>query len=107
MLIDMKAISNVTDYFLICSADSNRGVRTIVDNVEKKLKEIGAKIIGIEGYTEGKWVLLDAIDVVIHIFYEPLRSFYDLEGLWIDSPRLDLPFQHQFPLETKTLKDFA
>ena len=103
----MKVVSNVTDFFLICSAESDRGVKTIVDNIEKKLKEIGQKIIGIEGYKEGKWVLLDAVDVVIHVFYEPLRSFYDLEGLWIDSPRIELPFQYKFPLEPKTIKDLA
>ena len=103
----MKAMSNVTDFFLICSTDSNRGVRTIVDNIEKKLKEIGQKIIGIEGFTEGKWVLLDAVDVVTHVFYEPIRSFYDLEGLWIDSPRIDLFFEHEFPFKSKTLEDLA
>jgi len=92
-MLEVKSSSDVTDYFLICSANSNRGVKTIVENIEKKLKEIGQKVIGIEGYKEGKWVLVDSADVVIHIFHEPLREFYNIESLWIDAPRLELPFE--------------
>jgi len=83
----------VTDYFLICSANSDRGVKTIVENIEKKLKDIGEKVIGVEGYREGKWVLVDSADVVAHIFYEPLREFYNIESLWIDAPRVELHFE--------------
>lgn len=67
-------------------------MKTIVDNIEEELKTMGEKPIGIEGYTEGKWVLIDAADVVVHVFYEQLRSFYDIEGLWIDAPRVELTF---------------
>jgi len=95
ILIEVKTSSDVTDYFLVCSANSDRGVKTIVDGIEQKLKELGEKIIGIEGYSEGKWVLIDSADVVVHIFYEPLRGFYDIESLWIDAPRIDLPFEEQ------------
>jgi len=101
-LLEVRSSSDVTDYFLICSANSNRGVKTIVENIEKKLKEVGEKVIGIEGYREGKWVLVDSADVVIHVFYEPLREFYDLESLWIDAPRLKLPFENsERPIESK------
>lgn len=89
----MKTLTDVTDYFIICSADSDRGVKTIVDNMGKKLKELGYKIIGIEGYTEGRWVLIDTSDIIIHVFYEPVRKFYDLEGLWIDAPRINLTLE--------------
>lgn len=65
-------------------------MKSIAENVIKKLKEQKLKISGIEGESEGKWILLDTLDVVVHIFYEPLREFYDLEGLWINSPRLNL-----------------
>jgi len=95
--MDMKKVTDVTDYFIICSADSDRGVKTIADNIEKKLKELGDKVLGIEGYTEGKWILIDTTDIVIHVFYEPVRKFYDLEGLWIDAPRIKLPFEDGFP----------
>lgn len=97
VVIEVKSSSDVTDYFLICSANSTRGVKTIVDNIEKGLKEMGENIIGIEGYSEGHWVLVDSADVVAHIFHEPLREFYDLESLWIDAPRVKLPFEKQLP----------
>ncbi|MCI0453954.1 MAG: ribosome silencing factor [Candidatus Dadabacteria bacterium] len=97
----MKTLTDFTDYFLICSADSDRGVRTIVDNIEKKLKELGEKVIGVEGYSEGRWVLIDAVDVVVHVLHEPARMLYDIEGLWIDAPRIKLPFEDGFPKKTK------
>ncbi|MCH7517830.1 MAG: ribosome silencing factor [Candidatus Dadabacteria bacterium] len=97
ILLEVKSSSDVTDYFLICSANSKRGVKTIVENIEKKVKEIGQKVIGIEGYEVGQWVLVDSADVVVHIFYEPLREFYNLESLWIDAPRLKLPFEDNPP----------
>jgi len=90
VLIDVDKISDVTHYQLICSADSDRGVKTIVDNIEMKLKEIGEKILGIEGYSEGKWVLVDSADVVVHIFHVSLREFYDLESLWADAEQVEL-----------------
>lgn len=81
----------------MCSANSARGVKTIVDNIEKKLTEQGEKILGIEGYSEGKWVLVDSADLVAHVFYEPARKFYDIESLWIDSPRVKLSFGKKIP----------
>ena len=107
-LIEIKALSDIADYFLVCSADSDRGVKTIVDNVEQKLKQMGERAIGVEGYTEGRWVLIDAADVVVHVFYEPLRRFYDIEGLWIDAPRIKIPIEDQFPNQSKRLeKDYG
>ena len=97
MLLEVKSTSDITDYFLICSANSDRGVKTIVDNIEKALKDSGQKILGIEGYSEGKWVLVDSADVVAHVFYEPLREFYNIESLWIDAPRIILPFEDNPP----------
>lgn len=107
-VIEIKALSDIADYFLVCSADSDRGVKTIVDNVQQKLKEMGERAIGVEGYTEGRWVLIDSADVVVHVFYEPVRRFYDIEGLWIDAPRIKLPIEDQFPNQsTKLEKDYG
>lgn len=107
-VIEIKALSDIADYFLVCSADSDRGVKTIVDNVEQKLKQMGERAIGVEGYTEGRWVLIDAADVVVHVFYEPLRRFYDIEGLWIDAPRIKIPIEDQFPNQSKRVeKDYG
>lgn len=95
MLLDVGSTSDVTDYFLICSANSTRGVKTIVDNIKKTLEESGEKVIGIEGYSEGNWVLIDSADVVAHVFYEPYRKFYDIESLWIEAPRVKISFEKQ------------
>jgi ribosome-associated protein len=81
----------ITDAFLLCSAANDRQVRAIVDEVEKRLREIGAKPVRREGEREARWVLLDYADVVIHVQHEEERQFYALERLWRDCPLLDLP----------------
>jgi ribosome-associated protein len=90
ILLEMKGIATFTDYFLICSGKSDRQVLAIADEVERILEKEGIRPLGQEGRSEGKWVLMDYEDVVIHIFLEPLREFYDLEGLWMDARRIDL-----------------
>ena len=85
----MKGITSFTDYFLICSGKSDRQVQAIAQAVEEALEREGARVLGQEGKSDGRWVLMDFGDVVIHIFLEPIRAFYDLEGLWVDAPRID------------------
>lgn len=91
VILEVKDVSDVADYFVICSADSRRGVKTLADHIIEMLKNHSIDILGIEGYSLKEWILIDVTDVVIHIFHQPAREFYDLEGLWIDSPRIDLP----------------
>ena len=91
ILLEMKGIASFTDYFLICSGKSDRQVLAIAEEIERVLEREGIRPLGQEGRSEGKWVLMDYEDVVVHIFLGPLREFYDLEGLWIDAPRIDLP----------------
>lgn len=93
VIINVSKQSDVADYFVICSANSDRGVKTIADNIQEVLKDKKIKIIGIEGAQKMNWILIDTADVVIHIFYTPLREFYDLEGLYIDSPRIGIPLK--------------
>lgn len=81
----------ITDAFLLCSAANDRQVRAIVDDIEEKLREIGAKPVRREGERDGRWVLLDYADVVIHVQHEEERSFYALERLWRDCPVIELP----------------
>jgi ribosome-associated protein len=90
VLLDMKKITSFTDYFLICSGKSDRQVQAIAQAIDEEMDEQGIRPLGQEGKTEGRWVLMDFEDVVVHIFLEPVRAFYDLEGLWIDAPRIDL-----------------
>lgn len=81
----------ITDAFLLCSAPNDRQVRAIVDEIEKKLREVGARPARREGEREGRWVLLDYVDVVIHVQHEEERDFYALERLWKDCPLIPLP----------------
>lgn len=88
VLIDLRGLSSVTDYFLIMSGNSDRHTQAIAEAILKKMEEKGYKPLGVEGLTEGRWVLLDFGELVIHIFYEPVRQYYDLEGLWADAPQI-------------------
>ena len=81
----------ITDAFLLASASNDRQVNAIVDEVEEKLRELGAKPIRREGQKEGRWVLLDYGDIVVHVQHEEEREFYALERLWRDCPVIDLP----------------
>jgi ribosome-associated protein len=81
----------ITDAFLVCSADNDRQVRAIVDEVEERLRAIDAKPTRREGHRQGRWVLLDYIDVVIHVQQEEERMFYALERIWRDCPVIQLP----------------
>jgi ribosome-associated protein len=81
----------ITDAFLLCSAANDRQVRAIVDEVEARLRLAGAKPARREGEREGRWVLLDYIDVVIHVQHSDERAFYALERLWKDCPLIPLP----------------
>lgn len=90
VLLELKGIASFTDYFLLCTGKSDRQVQAIAQAIEEALKKQGIRPLGQEGMREGKWILMDYEDVVVHIFLEPMRRFYDLEGLWIDAPRIDL-----------------
>jgi ribosome-associated protein len=81
----------ITDAFLLCSAPSDRQVRAIVDEIEERLAKAGAKPVRREGEREGRWVLLDYIDVVVHVQHAEERVFYALERLWKDCPQIELP----------------
>jgi ribosome-associated protein len=87
-ILDVKSLSSLGDYFLICSGGSKRHVQALAQHLQETLKQVGLKPLGLEGLDEGHWILLDYIDVVIHLFIKPLREFYDLEGLWVEAQRV-------------------
>ena len=89
VVLDVRELSSIADVFIICSGRSNRQVMAIAEHIQVDLKKHGITPLSVEGKKEGHWVLLDYGHVVIHVFYEPVRSFYDLEGLWIDAERID------------------
>ena len=92
-LVVMKVaeISSFADYFLICSGASDRQVKALCSSIEESLKKVGIAPLGIEGEKHGRWALMDYDDVIIHVFLDPLREFYDIERLWADAPRMSIP----------------
>ena len=90
IILNVKEFSSFADYFVICSGTSDRQVQAITASIQENLKEHGILPLGIEGERLGRWVLMDYEDVIIHIFYEPVREFYDIERLWSDAPRMEI-----------------
>jgi ribosome-associated protein len=86
--LDVRTLTSVADIYIICSGSSSRQVIAIADHVKREMKKSGIRPFAMEGKKEGHWILLDYSDVVIHIFYEPVREFYDIEGLWADAKRI-------------------
>jgi ribosome-associated protein len=89
VVLDVRDLTSFSDIFIICSGRSNRQVSAIAEYVQVNLKKHDIKPLSVEGKKEGHWVLLDYGHVIIHVFYEPVRVFYDLEGLWIDAKRIE------------------
>ena len=88
ILLDMREAASFTDYFLLCTAYSRPQSQAIAAEVEKRLEAAGRKAAGREGFQQGEWMLLDYLDVVVHVFSEKARTFYDLERLWRTAIRI-------------------
>lgn len=88
VLLDVSGFASFADFFIICSGRSSRQAQGIADKVEAGLRDRGIKPLGVEGKGEGQWVLMDYGDVIVHIFYEPVRNLYDLESLWSEAKRV-------------------
>ena len=89
--LDVHELTSFADIFIICSGRSNRQVNAIAEHIQIDLKKHKIKPLSVEGVGDGHWVLLDYGHVIIHVFYEPMREFYDLEGLWVDARRIETP----------------
>ena len=88
VLLDVGHLTSLADAFLICHGTSNRQVSAIAEHIQRDLKKQGIKALSVDGLNEGHWVLMDYGHVVIHVFFESTRSFYNLEGLWSDARRI-------------------
>jgi ribosome-associated protein len=86
VVLDVRELITITDYFVICSGTSERQVKSIAEEVVKSLREVGARPVRREGEGAAKWILLDFIDFVVHVFDHDERDFYRLENLWVDAP---------------------
>ena len=89
--LDVRELTSIADVFIICSGRSNRQVSAIADHIVRELRKQKIKPLNVEGAAEGQWVLIDYGYVVIHVFFESVRQFYDLEGLWSDARRIPVP----------------
>ena len=91
VVMDVRGLTSIADYFIICSGRSDRQVQSIAQGLEENSAEHGIRLFAVEGTGRGHWVLMDFSDVIVHIFYEPVRRFYDLDGLWGHAPKAELP----------------
>ena len=90
--LDLREIASFTEFFIICSGSNSRQVQAISDEINERLKkDLSARAVRIEGYRGAEWVLLDYGDFVVHIFEKEARDFYDLERLWRDAKKVELP----------------
>lgn len=90
MVLELKDLTILTDYFVICSGESTTQVRAITEYIEENLSKLGLRPLSVEGLSYSHWVLMDYGDVIVHIFEEETRNYYELEKLWLDAPRIDL-----------------
>jgi ribosome-associated protein len=90
IILSIKDLSSFADYAIICGGGSDRQVQSIAQFIEESMKKAGVLPLGIEGERDGRWILMDYNDVIVHVFYEPVREYYDIEGLWADAPRMEI-----------------
>ncbi|HHT9117070.1 MAG TPA: ribosome silencing factor [Candidatus Hypogeohydataceae bacterium YC38] len=88
LILDLRRLTFFTHYFVICSGFNKRQLQSIAEEIEKQAKVLGITQLGIEGYQDAKWILIDYGDVIVHLFDKETRTFYDLELLWGDASRL-------------------
>jgi ribosome-associated protein len=91
VVLDVHEHTSIADYFIVCSGRSDRQVQSIAQGIEENAAEEGLRPYAVEGAQRGHWALIDFSDVIVHVFYEPVREFYDLDGLWGQAPKAKLP----------------
>jgi ribosome-associated protein len=89
-VLELIGLTDIADYFVLATGTSERHVRTIAESIEIGMKEVGTRPFSFEGYDEGRWVIIDYQNVIVHVFIESLRDLYDLESLWIEAKRYRL-----------------
>jgi ribosome-associated protein len=90
-LLQVEGLCSFTDFFLILSGTSTRQTQALAEHIRTGLAQQGIRPLGLEGEETGQWILIDYGEVVVHVFLDSIRGFYDVEGLWLEAPRLPLP----------------
>jgi ribosome-associated protein len=90
VLLDLRGVSDMTDFFIVASGTSDTHVRSIGEHLAEEMKKVGSPVYHMEGTTQGRWVLLDFVDFVVHVFHPTLRDFYQLERLWSDAESIPI-----------------
>lgn len=85
LMLELQGLTDIADYFVLANGTSERHVKTLSEHIETSMKGDGIKPFSVEGYNDGRWVIIDYRDVIVHLFLEPLRELYDLESLWIEA----------------------
>lgn len=107
VVLDVRQHTSIADYFIICSGRSDRQVQSIAQGIEDNAADEGLRPYAAEGMQRGHWVLMDFSDVVVHIFYVPVREFYDLDGLWGHAQRAELPEPYNQLVDQFQIADHA
>jgi ribosome-associated protein len=94
-ILDLRKISTMVDYFIVITANGEIHARAIADDITKKLRKLGIRQWHVEGHAHGHWILLDYVDVVVHIFREEERAYYNIESLWGDAPTEQVGTEHE------------
>jgi ribosome-associated protein len=103
VILRVKGMCAFADYFVIASGTSRRHVMALAQHLEEELARVGVKPLGVEGLQDGHWILLDFNDVVVHIFLQPMREFYDLEGLWAEAEEVTFDNLPSEPVQPETV----
>ena len=90
IILNMQKVTSFADYSIVCSGNSDRQVQSIAQAIEENMKKNGFLPLGIEGEKTAQWILMDYADIIVHVFYEPVRDLYDMERLWSDAPRMEI-----------------
>ncbi|MCK7467467.1 MAG: ribosome silencing factor [Desulfosudis oleivorans] len=101
VILNIKNVTSFADYTIICSGTSDRQVQSIASSVGRVHEKAGTLPLGVEGEKGGRWVLMDYADIIVHVFYEPVREFYDIERLWSDAPKMEVA---EDTVEVKSLR---
>jgi ribosome-associated protein len=107
VILDVREKTSIADVFFICSGRSSRQVEAIAEHIAAQMKPHGYRPLSSEGVKEGRWALIDYGHILVHVFHEPVRQFYDLESLWVDAPRIKTPSLAGSPARPAEIEEYV